>query len=73
MKFPDFPICLFVVTPMTHRYQESKKEVPSSPQMSEIEEKLKAQNDKLKDELSELKAKKMQEDLKRENEKLQQE
>ena len=40
--------------------------------MSEIEEILKDQNDKLKDELAWLKAKKMQEDLKRENEKLQQ-
>ena len=60
----DIPIPLFVETPMTHRYQESKKEVPDTPQMSEIEEILNDQNDKLKDELAELKAKKMQEDLK---------
>ena len=69
----DVPIPLFVETPMTHRYQESKKEVPDTPQMSEMEEILNDQNDKLRDELAELKAKKMQEDLKRENEKLQQE
>ena len=60
----DIPIPLFLETLMTHRYQKSKKEVPDTPQMSEIEEILKDQNDKLKDKLAELKAKKMQEGLK---------
>ena len=55
---------------MTHRYQESKKKIPDTPQMSEREEILKDQSDKLKGELAELKAQKMQKDLKRENEKL---
>ena len=45
-------------------------EVPDTPQMSEREEILKDKNDKHKDELAELKAKKMQEGVKRENEKL---
>ena len=44
---------------MTNRYQESKKEVLDTPQMGEMEEILREQNDKLKDELAELKAKKM--------------
>ena len=52
----EVPIPLFVEKPMTHRYQESKKEVPDTPQMSEIEEILRDQNDKLRDELTEPKA-----------------
>ena len=34
----EVPIPLFVETPMTHRYQENKKEAPDTPQESEIQE-----------------------------------
>ena len=62
----NIPVPFYVETPTIH-------EITDTSNFCENEERLKEQNDKLRNELENLKSKKIQEDLKAENQKLQHE